>query len=330
MASLLTACKRLLFLGLLPALPLVTWAQNFAPQGSEYSLGALPGDQMFPQVSVTPAGGYIIWQDNTIDGHGLGIAAQKLDSSFSSPYGPFRVNQRTTGDQQKPAVAMLKNGGAAFVWQGGDQRSANIYARFLNPIGTFTGTNDIRVNTFTNTPQTTPALTVMSNGNVFVVWSSQDLTAANYMQDIRAQILTTNGTAVGTNFYVNGTSAAVPTELYNQRSPAVATLANGNIVVTWVSENQGLSGLAFLQGTNWIHIYARLYSPVGVPLGTEFRVNSALYSLCANPAVCGTSDGGGFHVHRMRAIRFCKLSLLCSAGHFRIAHEKRTSHRCFA
>ena len=78
MVSLLTACKRLLFWGLLPALPLVTWAQNFAPQGSEYSLGALPGDQMFPQISVTPAGGYIIWQDNTIDGHGLGIAAQKL------------------------------------------------------------------------------------------------------------------------------------------------------------------------------------------------------------------------------------------------------------
>jgi len=257
---------------------------------------------MFPQVSVTTAGGYVVWQDNTIDGHGLGIAAQKLDANFSSAFGAFRVNQRINGDQQKPQVAMLKNGGAAFVWQSGDQRSANIYARFLNSIGTFTGTNDIRVNSATNTPQTTPALTVMSNGNVFVVWSSMDLSTTNYMQDIRAQMLTTNGTLVGTNFYVNGTNAAGPSEVYNQRSPAVATLANGNIVVVWVSENQGLSTIAFLQGTNWIHVYGRLYSSTGVPLGPEFRVNSALYSLCANPAVSGTTDGGFTVAWSQRAV----------------------------
>ncbi len=253
----------------------------------------MPGDQVFPSVSLKPNGGYIVWEDNTIDGNGRGIAALRLDNNFSPRYGAFRINQTTVGDQEKPQVAAFDNGGAAIVWQGRSQSIPNIYARLLNASGTFTGTNDIRVNSATNSDQAEPALTVMANGNVFIVWSSRSSSASNsFMQDIRAQILTTNGTMVGTNFYINGTNLAAPTELYNQRSPAVATLANGNIVVAWVSENQGVPGYQYSLGTNWIHIYARLYNPAGVSLGPEFRVNTALYTLCANPAVAGTSDGG--------------------------------------
>ncbi len=293
MASLLTARRRLHFLGLLFVFPSLVWAQTFSPQGGEYPLGAMPGDQVFPNVSVQPNGGYMVWEDNRIDGNGRGIGALRLDNNFSPLFGAFRVNQRTAGEQEKPQVAAFKDGGAAIVWEGGGQRFANVYARFLAPNGTFTTTNDIRVNAATNTDQGAPAVTIMTNGNVFVAWSSWNYSVSDYfMQDIRAQIVKTNGTLVGTNFYVNGTDAGAPTELYNQRSPAAATLANGNILVAWVSENQGVPGVHYLQGTNWVHIYARLYDPLGAPLGPEFRVNSQTYSLCANPAVCGTSDGG--------------------------------------
>src|SRR5438477_12925216 len=150
MASLLTAFKRLLFLGLLLTSPILAWTQTFPPQGGEYPLGGLPGDQLWPSVSVTTNGGYIVWEDNAIDGKGLGIGAQRLDRNFSPLYGAFRVNQRTAGNQEKPQVAVLNKGGAAIVWEGRDQRSANIYARFINAAGTFTATNDIRVNSTTN------------------------------------------------------------------------------------------------------------------------------------------------------------------------------------
>src|SRR5438477_385707 len=83
-------------------------------------------------------------------------------NNFSPLYGAFRVNQRAAGDQQKPQVATLSNGGAAIVWQGGGQRFASVYARFLNPSGTFTTTNDVRLNTITNTDQVTPAVTIMT------------------------------------------------------------------------------------------------------------------------------------------------------------------------
>src|SRR3954471_7772073 len=129
MASLLTALKRLLVLGLFCVSCLMASGQAFAPQGEEYSVGALPGDQVFPNISITPSGGYMVWEDNTIDGNGLGIGAQQLDGSLSPRFGAFRVNQRTGGSQQKPQVTMLKKGSAAIVWQGGGQRFANIYAR---------------------------------------------------------------------------------------------------------------------------------------------------------------------------------------------------------
>src|SRR5207244_3948471 len=118
MASLLTAFKRLPVLGLFLAFPLTVWTQTFSPQGEEYALAPLAGDQIWPSLSVNANGGYIVWQDNTIDGKGLGIGALRLDNNLSPLHSPFRVNQLTTGNQEKPQVALLNKGGAAIVWQG--------------------------------------------------------------------------------------------------------------------------------------------------------------------------------------------------------------------
>src|SRR3954452_7267267 len=82
-------------------------AQGFGPEGGEYSLsGTAVGDQMNPQVSVSPSGGYVVWQDNAVDGKAMGIAARRLDQSFSAPFGAFRVNQIRAGYQEKPQVTM--------------------------------------------------------------------------------------------------------------------------------------------------------------------------------------------------------------------------------
>src|SRR5438128_2714762 len=150
MASLLTALQRPFAFGLTVLLPSLAAAQAVSPQGGEYSLGTMSGDQTFPSVSLGTNGGYVVWEDSLIDGNGRGIGALRLDSNFSPLFGAFRVNQRTAGDQVKPQVTVFKNGGAAIVWQSGGQRYANVYGRFLNPNGTFTGTNDIRINSTTN------------------------------------------------------------------------------------------------------------------------------------------------------------------------------------
>src|SRR5262249_51838714 len=113
-------------------LPGAAWGQNgFNRQASEYPIaGSLAGDQVHPHLSITSTGGYIVWEDNITDGYGLGISAIRLDSSFSAAFAPFRVNAIAPGDQERPQVSLLNNGGAAFVWQGGQRGSQHIYARF--------------------------------------------------------------------------------------------------------------------------------------------------------------------------------------------------------
>src|SRR5450756_2104471 len=86
---------------LLAATPMLVRSQtNYAPQGNEYApIGTLPGDQVFPSVSVNSSGGYIVWQDNITDGDGWGISARRLDATWSGTTEAFRVNANGTNEQ---------------------------------------------------------------------------------------------------------------------------------------------------------------------------------------------------------------------------------------
>src|SRR3954452_10104447 len=151
-------------------------AQGIVPQGGEYPLLeniALRGDQSLPNISINSTGGYVTWHDNAIDGHGLGVGARYLDSTFSPGlFGSFRVNNQTLGDQVRPQVATLADGGAAFVWEGGTNAIHNIFVRFLTAGRVFATSNEIRVNLYTNGNQSTPVVAALPNGNVVVAWSS--------------------------------------------------------------------------------------------------------------------------------------------------------------
>ena len=282
--------------GLFLGVPAAVFAQTnyYTTNGTEYKVvGSLPGDQVFPDVAVTPSGGFVVWQDNITDGSGWAVSARRLDSTLSGTLSTFRVNVQGTNDQENPRVALLKNGGAAFVWQGGKPSRQHIYARFLTPTNTFLTTTDLVVSTFTNNFQINPAVAVLNNSNVVIVWASFNQAGSNSLQDVYGQILSPTGQKVGTNFLINQFIS------YNQRTPAVAALKNGGFVVAWVSEQQRVVGSApaTLQSPSQLaalvpsgDIYARFYSSNGVAQNNEFLVNTD-FNPCANPGVAVASDG---------------------------------------
>jgi hypothetical protein len=300
MSSLLSARRAALCLccGVLWGIsaPVSGQTNYYTHNGSEYAvIGSWPGDQVFPDAALTTNGGFVVWQDNITDGRGWGVSAMRLDSTLSGTLSPFRVNAQGTNDQQFPRVAMLKNRGAVFVWQGGKASQEHIFARLLTPTNTFLTTTDVVVSTFTNNFQINPSVTVLNNSNVVVVFGSFNQAGSNSFQDVYGQILSPSGQRVGTNFLINQFTS------YNQRTPSVAALKNGGFVVAWVSEQQrtayGFGGmdktngtLTTLVGSPTVDIYARLYSSNGVASGNEFLVNSNSI-LCANPAVAAASDG---------------------------------------
>ncbi|MCI0748520.1 MAG: thrombospondin type 3 repeat-containing protein [Verrucomicrobia subdivision 3 bacterium] len=253
--------------------------------GSEYGIsGSLPGDQVWPHVSIQPSGGYVVWQDNFVDGDGPGIGARRLDASLSpSVLASFRVNQQTVGAQQHPRVATQPGGSAAIVWHGGVIEYEHIWLRGLNANGTFTTASEIRLNTYTNGPQKSPVITALANGNYAVAWSS--LHEDGNLQGVYLRLVSSDGQPATEPVRVNQFTA------YNQRTPDIAALSGGGFVVAWASENQGVSAFELNRGTNRVHIYARVYDSAGAALGDEFRVNTA-NGLAANPSVTGLADGG--------------------------------------
>ncbi len=343
MSSSLSACKWLAIFGLATAFPsLVSGQAGLSPESGEYPLtGPLPGEQTFPGLSLNTAGGYLVWTDNGIDGKkmGLGIGAIRLDSSLSPSGAPFRVNQTLAGDQEKPQVAMLGNGGAVFAWQGGVRGFQNIFARFAGPNGAFVTPKDLlvgQVPVLAALPYTTNLATIRNNrttlrtvrvprsiksvrefsqnpvvagladGNAVIAYSSRRkittndqvlvlktvwtgsvvlsntlltpfITAVDFMQDVYFQRFTPAGVKVGGEILANQFTS------FNQHRPAVAALANGNFVVTWVSELQS--------GENRVDVFARLFDAAGNALTDEFIVNTATRH-CSNPSVSGLPDGG--------------------------------------
>jgi hypothetical protein len=281
---------------LLLAIPSAVFGQSYyTANGTEYAaVGLLPGDQVFPDAAVNPSGGFMVWQDNITDGDGWGVSARRLDGTLSGTLGAFRVNAQGAGDQENPRVALLKNGGAVFVWQGGSPGRQHIYARFLTSTNTFLTTNDVPVSTFTNNFQMNPAVTVLNNSNVVVVWSSYNEASSTSLQDVYGQILSPSGQKIGGEFLINQFVS------YNQRTPSVAALGGGGFVAAWVSEQE--RNIAPVLGTNStytsasaiqtpsVDIYARLYNSNGVAQGNEFLVNADA-NPAANPSVAAASDG---------------------------------------
>ena len=281
--------------GLLLGVPAIVFGQTnyYSAYGMEYAVvGSLPGDQVFPDAAVTGSGGFMVWQDNATDGSGWGISARRLDSTLSGTLGTFRVNQQGTNDQENARVALLKNGGAVFVWQGGVEGYQHVFARFLNASNTFLNTTDLVVSAFagTNSFQVNPAVAVLHNSNVVVVWASYDQAGSNTLEDVYGKILSPTGQTISNEFLINQFTAC------NQRTPAIAALKNGGFVVTWISEQQRVatSTNASFSSTGMVlpsvDVYARLYSGAGTAQGGEFLVNTDS-NPCANPAVAAAADG---------------------------------------
>ena len=132
---------------------------------------------------------------------------------------------------------------------------------------------EFRVNTYTTLAQAAASVASSSTGNFVVVWSSdQD----GSVLGIFAQRYASGGAPLGSEFRVN----TYTTDM--QRNPVVASDSAGNFVVAWASNNQDGNGYG---------IFAQRFASTGVPLGTEFRVNTSTTSQQRFAAVASSPAG---------------------------------------
>ena len=108
----------------------------------------------------------------------------------------------------------------------------------------------------------------------------------DWMHDVFMQRLDAAGQKVGEEILVNQSTD------FNQRTPSVATLENGNLVVAWVSESPVSSDW---RANFRVDLMGRVFDAQGQPISDEFPVAAADNLIQANPVVSATT-GGGFTV----------------------------------
>lgn len=212
-------------------------------------------DQFAPSVAASPLGNFVVvWTSDGQDGSLGGIYAQRYDAAGVRQGGEFRINQRTSGDQSFPQVAMDARGDFVVVWT--DEAAGvfgrdDTFARRFNAAGQPLG-NQFRVNSLTVGLQDSASVAMDAVGDFVITWQS---TQADGQLDIHANRYNAAGTQLGSEFRVNGHTTG------SQASPSVAADYKGDFAITWLDFDRN-------------GVYARLYSAAGASLTSEIHVNA--------------------------------------------------------
>ncbi|HEY6815169.1 MAG TPA: cadherin-like domain-containing protein, partial [Croceibacterium sp.] len=234
---------------------------------------ATSNEQYEPAVATLGDGGFVVtWHSDGQDGSGWGVYGQRFNADGTTNGGEFRANTTTADSQFYSNVTGLVNGGFVVTWMSSatDGSSYGVYGQRYDAQGLAVG-SEFRANATTLNSQQYAGVTPLADGGFAIVWmSSQD---GNW--DVFGQRFNASGAPVGTEFRINTTT------LNEQSYPTVTTLADGGMVVTWMSYDSGS-----------YDIYARKFDAQGVAEGDELRVNTVTANSQLYSSTAALSDGG--------------------------------------
>ena len=258
-------------------------------------------------VARAPSGEFVVvWSDSDRDGDGTAVAARRYDAS-GAPAGPdFQVNTYTTSDQGEAAVAVAPGGRFVVVWEsnpgsvicasnadctpaefcnvnfrcdgiGQDGGRAGIFGRVYDETGSPV-TGDLLINGYTLLAQEAPAVAMDADGNFMVVWQAQNQ-PGGFEYDIYAATFDSTGAAIAGEFMVNTTTVS------GQRDTTVAAGGDSSFVVVWESGGT-------IDGDSRAVLGQRV-DLAGIPVGTEFLVNTYSTGDQINPIVATSRTASG-------------------------------------
>ncbi|MGB0466608.1 MAG: tandem-95 repeat protein [Pontibacterium sp.] len=184
-----------------------------------------------------------------------------------------------------PQVTALADGSFVSIWMdykntSDDNSGYSIRGQLFMADGSLSG-EEFLVNSTTVNSQQDPAISALSDGGFVAVW--QDDSESNGDSSgaaVRGQRFTADATRSGEEFLINSTTSNF------QYEPAVTGLSDGGFVALWRDTSQ--SG----EDTSYDAVRGQRFAADGSPSGTEFLVNSTIYSHQAQPSVDSLSGGG--------------------------------------
>jgi len=213
------------------------------------------------------------------------LVGQPVGSQVAVPVGDqIQINTYTTFIQNIPAVGVEADGDFVVVWMsygssGNDSSGFSVQGQRYDSNGQPVD-GEFQVNSYTTSGQQDPAVGLDDKGNFVVVWMSYgsgDSDSSDF--SIQGQRYDSNGQTVDGEFQVNSYTGD------DQLRPSVATDADGDFVVVWMS--YGSSG----SDSSEFSIQGQRYDSNGLPVDGEFEVNSYTTSSQSHPAVAVDADG---------------------------------------
>jgi hypothetical protein len=229
--------------------------------------------QIDGQVALLIDGGYVVvWTDSslTYNPSGTAIVGQRYDSLGNKVGGEVKISQFSSGDQLSPAITALPNGNVAIVFVDTSAGNADLYVRVFDP-----SLNLVRTDTIDASTNVTinPSITAFADGSYVITYT----VGSGADTDIVARVVSSSGT-VGTQFDIDNQND-------NRDLSEVATLGNGNFVVTYLDEVSGsgtdtsISYAVFSQGG------AQVVGPAIIPGGDGLGLQT-------DPDVAALRQGG--------------------------------------
>jgi Ca2+-binding RTX toxin-like protein len=247
---------------------------------------------MLPVVTALTNGNFVVtWHDNagTLGDTSLNAQKAQIFTADGVKVGSeFLVNSFTANAQEWGKVTALAGGGFVVAWEDTsgaltDKDDYGVVAQVFSASGAKLG-GSFQVNTTTAGIQSYQSLTGLKNGGFVVTWHDNSGTMGDTsLNAVKAQVFTASGGKLGSEFIVNQETAG------DQRNPMIASLDNGDFVITW-RDGSGVGA-----DTEPFAVKARIYSAAGVPRGGEFLVNSTTAGSQSLPTIAGLV-GGGFVV----------------------------------
>jgi hypothetical protein len=246
------------------------------PLGPEFRINTYTTNfQGVPSVAADPSGNLVVvWESQYDVGIDRLIVGQRYDSSGAPLGGEFPVSNSVPfgGSDNAAAVATDAAGNFVVVWHETPLDDANILGRRFASSGAPLG-GQFEVGT--SLYNFNPAVASDSPGNFVVVWQGS-FPGDGSGPAVFGRRYASSGTLLGATFRVNTWTTN------DQTYSSVAADPSGNFVVVWQSVGQDGSGLG---------VFGQRFAGSGVPLGSEFRVNTYTTSSQHRPSVAVDSSG---------------------------------------
>ncbi|MFT6331970.1 MAG: Ca2+-binding RTX toxin-like protein [Lentimonas sp.] len=186
-------------------------------------------------------------------------------------YTETRINTYTRSSQDSPSVSAFEDGGYVVVWESSfqDGSQTGIYSQRYSSAGEKVG-DETLVNTYTESFQSKPAVSVLADGGYVIAWQSSDSSGSG----VYSQRYSSNGETIGFE------TLASTAEFGFKLNPSISALADGGYVITWFFGDNDSGNKAAYQ----------LYSSNGERVGGESLASPSIG--VSTPSVSSLNDGG--------------------------------------